>query len=115
MPNEHHRDFEGLWVTQILMGSFASTLYYEYSFSLSLKKQAKGSSKTNPGVMMNYQPKLHALEKSFKLPIELHHFFPLQMGGAFNDPWKIPETQQKPSWWFQPVWKILVKLDHCPR
>ena len=21
----------------------------------------------------------------------------------------------KPSWWFQPIWKILVKLDHFPR
>ena len=23
--------------------------------------------------------------------------------------------KQKPSWWFQPIWKILVKLDHFPR
>jgi len=38
----------------------------------------------------------------------------------------VPSTIQKikqwqyhlktlPSWWFQPIWKILVKLDHLPR
>ena len=24
-------------------------------------------------------------------------------------------TITKPSWWFQPIWKILVKLDHFPK
>ena len=79
VPNEHHRDFPGqshsnshgilLGCTIICFDPLMMSI-----ISISLKKQGKGSSKTNPGVMMNYQPKLHALEKSLKLPIELHHF-----------------------------------------
>ena len=30
--------------------------------------------------------------------------------------WKFQKKSKPPaSWWFQPVWKILVKLDHFPR
>ena len=25
------------------------------------------------------------------------------------------QKESRPSWWFQPIWKILVKLDHFPR
>ena len=28
---------------------------------------------------------------------------------------KTQQTQTKPSWWFQPIWKILVKMDHFPK
>ena len=28
---------------------------------------------------------------------------------------KKPETNILTSWWFQPIWKILVKLDHFPK
>ena len=29
--------------------------------------------------------------------------------------WHYKWTRKTPSWWFQPIWKILVKLDHFPK
>ena len=29
--------------------------------------------------------------------------------------WRNTSIMKSPSWWFQPIWKILVKLDHFPK
>ena len=34
------------------------------------------------------------------------------LGGRKRSPWLL--TTYCTSWWFQPIWKILVKLDHFP-
>ena len=35
--------------------------------------------------------------------------------GLFNGVFWISLSRRGTSWWFQPIWKILVKLDHFPR
>ena len=44
----------------------------------------------------------------------------LSHGENVRVPWKVIATyiiktyEHYASWWFQPIWKILVKLDHFP-
>ena len=45
--------------------------------------------------------------------------YPKQPGALFhcsNGPkWPYTHRSYNPSWWFQPIWNILVKMDHFPR
>ena len=43
--------------------------------------------------------------------------YPLGVGFGTTEGLRIfyPNTQCFTSWWFQPIWKILVKLYHFPR
>ena len=54
------------------------------------------------------------------VPHMLHLTFLLasHLGGGTKIPWKTHRWRlssfTKPSWWFQPLWRIFVKLDHFP-
>ena len=49
---------------------------------------------------------------TFKLPFPTP-FFVVVIDEVSDD--SLPQKQNITSWWFQPIWKILVKLDHFPR
>ena len=52
--------------------------------------------------------------------VDYHHLSPYRWFFATKTPQTTPDSLMigmlfLPSWWFQPIWKILVKLDHFPK
>ena len=73
-----------------------------------------GRKRVHPGKLTAWRPKMMMLWKRWAPNFKTwNQFFGIKMW----DFWVFsqPKNEALSSWWFQPLWKILVKLDHFPK